>query len=163
MPTFGIGVAAGGSNVDGRQDSSDLAALVRFRLTPGLLIEGELGRTEFDNNVRVDRRIGGSLVWEIGARNSWSPYILGGGGVQQAEVDGSFSTTQEFGEIGVGLRWALSRHLHLTADIRAGARKAIDSDQPERLSAAVRAVAPPIADDDTEKFTRGRLAAILYF
>jgi hypothetical protein len=163
MPTFGIGVAAGGSNVDGRQDSSDLAALVRFRLTPGLLIEGELGRTEFENNVRVDRRIGGSLVWEIGAHNSFAPYILGGGGVQQAEVDGSFSTTQEFGEIGVGLRWALSRHLHLTADIRAGARKAIDSDQPERLSAAVRAVAPPIADDDTEKFTRARLAAILYF
>jgi hypothetical protein len=165
MPTFGIGVAAGGSNVDGHKDSSDLSALVRFRLTPGLLIEGELGRTEFENNVRVDRRIGGSLVWEIGARNSFAPYILGGAGVQQADVDGSFSTTQEFGELGVGLRLALSRNLHLTLDVRAGARKAIDSNQPDNVTASVRTIAPPTGNngDDTEKFTRARLAAILYF
>jgi hypothetical protein len=165
MPSFGIGVAAGGSNVDGRKDSSDHSALVRHRLTPGLLIEGELGRTEFENNVRVDRRIGGSLVWEIGAHNSFAPYILGGGGVQQAEVDGSFSTTQEFGEIGVGLRWALSRNLHLTVDVRAGARKAIDSNQPEVITGTPRSIAPPIGanGDDTENFTRARLAAILYF
>jgi len=165
MPSFGIGVAAGGSNVDGRKDSSDLSALVRFRLTPGLLIEGELGRTEFENNVRVDRRIGGSLVWEIGARNNWSPYLLGGAGVQQADVDGSFSTTQQFGELGVGLRWALSRNLHLTVDVRAGARKAIDSNQPAVITGTPRSIAPPtgVNGDDTENFTRARLAAILYF
>jgi hypothetical protein len=166
MPTFGIGVAAGGSNVDGRQDSSDLSALVRFRLTPGLLIEGELGRTSFKDDVRVDRRIGGSLIWELGARNALAPYLLGGGGVEQADVDGSFSTTQEFGELGVGLRWALSRNLHLTFDVRAGARKAIDSNQPVAVSPAARSVAPPSGTnngDDTENFTRGRLAAILYF
>jgi hypothetical protein len=166
MPTFGIGVAAGGSSVDGRQDTSDLSALVRFRLTPGLLIEGELGKTSFKDNVRVDRRIGGSLVWEIGARNSLAPYLLGGAGVEQADVDGSFSTTQQFGELGVGLRWALSRNLHLTFDVRAGARKAIDSNQPATVSPTVRTIAPPSGGtngDDTENFTRGRLAAILYF
>jgi hypothetical protein len=166
MPRFGIGVAAGGSNIEGRQDSSDLSALVRFRLTPGLLIEGELGRTSFKDDVRVDRRIGGSLIWELGARNALAPYLLGGAGVEQADVNGSFSTTQEFGELGVGLRWALSRNLHLTFDVRAGARKAIDSNQPDAVSPAVRSVAPPSGSnngDDTEKFTRGRLAAILYF
>ena len=165
MPTFGIGVAAGGSSVDGRQDTSDLSALVRFRLTPGLLIEGELGRTSFKDDVRVDRRIGGSLIWELGARNALAPYLLGGAGVEQADVDGSFSTTQEFGELGVGLRWALSRNLHLTFDVRAGARKAIDSNQPATVSPAARTIAPPSGNngDDTENFTRGRLAAILYF
>ena len=165
MPTFGIGVAAGGSNVDGRQESSDLSALLRFRLTPGLLIEGELGRTSFKDDVRVDRRIGGSLIWELGARNALAPYLLGGGGVEQADVDGSFSTTQEFGELGVGLRWALSRNLHLTFDVRAGARKAIDSNQPDAVSPVARTVAPPSGanGDDTEKFTRARLAAILNF
>src|SRR2546423_1677340 len=40
MPTFGIGVAAGGSNVDGRQESSDLSAPVRFPLTPGPPLQG---------------------------------------------------------------------------------------------------------------------------
>lgn len=165
MPTFGIGVAAGGSNVDGRQDTSDLSALVRFRLTPGLLIEGELGRTSFKDDVRVDRRIGGSLIWELGAHNALAPYLLGGAGVEQADVDGSFSTTQEFGELGVGLRWALSRNLHLTFDVRAGARKAIDSNQPDTVSPTARTIAPPSGNngDDTESFTRGRLAALLYF
>jgi hypothetical protein len=164
LPTFGIGVAAGGSKVQDRSDSSDLSALVRFRLTPGLLIEGEFGKTSFPDDVRVDRRIGGSLLWEIGAYNSWAPYLLGGGGVQQADVNGSFSTTQQFFEAGIGLRWALSRNLHLTADVRAGTRKTIDSNQPSDVPVALRTVAPPTSSTgDNENFTRGRLAAILYF
>jgi hypothetical protein len=166
LPTFGIGVFAGGSNVDNREDSSDLGALARFRLTPGLLIEGEIGRTEFKDNVRVDRRIGGSLLYEIGAYNSFAPYLLAGGGVQQADVDGSFTTTQDFGELGVGLRWALSRNFHLTFDIRAGRRQTIDSNQPDVVPVALRTIAPPSGthnSNDTEDYTRGRLAAILYF
>jgi Outer membrane protein beta-barrel domain len=166
MPSFGIGVFAGGSNVQDKQDSSDLGALVRLRLTPGLLVEGEIGKTSFKDDVRVDRRIGGALVYEIGARNTFAPYLLAGLGVQQADVDGSFSTTQDFGEIGVGLRWAMSRNLHLTFDIRAGSRKTIDSNQPDFVSNAARTVAPPSGVDsnnDTEDYTRGRLAAILNF
>jgi len=166
MPSFGIGVFAGGSNVQDKQDSSDLGALVRLRLTPGLLVEGELGKTSFKDDVRVDRRIGGALVYEIGARNTLAPYLLAGLGVQQADVDGSFSTTQDFGEVGVGLRWALSRSLHLTFDIRAGSRKTIDSNQPDVVSNAARTIAPPSgvgANNATEDYTRGRLAAILNF
>lgn len=167
LPTFGIGVAAGGTNVQDRKDSSDLSALVRLRMTPGLLLEGELGKTEFENNVRVDRRIGGSLLWEIGAYNTFAPYLLVGAGVQQADVDGSFSTTQQFGELGVGLRLALGRNIHLTLDIRGGSRKTLDSNQPDPvvLSNAARSIAPPSSVDgnDTEDYTRGRLAAILYF
>jgi hypothetical protein len=167
LPTVGLGVFAGGSSVEDQQESSDLGALLRLRLTPGLLIEGELGKTSFEDDVRVDRRAGASLIYEIGAYNSLAPYLLGGGGVQQAEVDGSFTTTQNFGELGVGLRWALSRNLHLTFDIRAGRRQTIDSDQPVVLSSpTARTVAPPSGGaglDDTEDYTRGRLAAILYF
>jgi hypothetical protein len=166
MPSFGIGVFAGGSNVQDKEDSSDLGALARLRLTPGLLVEGEIAKMSFKNDVRVDRRIGGSLIYEIGAQNTFAPYLLAGLGVQQADVDGSFSTTQDFGEIGVGLRWALSRNLHLTFDIRAGSRKTIDSNQPDVVSNAARTVAPPSGtnnSNDTEDYTRGRLAAILNF
>jgi hypothetical protein len=166
MPTFGIGVFAGGTNVKDNQESSDLGALARFRLTPGLLVEGEIGRTSFQDNLRVDRRIGGSLIYEIGAQNTFAPYLLGGGGVQQADVGGSFSTTQDFGEFGVGLRWALSRSLHLTFDIRAGRRQTIDSNQPVFASNTERSIAPPTGTNGTsttEDYTRGRLAAILNF
>jgi hypothetical protein len=171
MPTFGIGVFAGGSSVQNpngqsTQDTKDLGALARIRLTPGLLIEGEIAKTTFKDSVRVDRLIGGSLIYEIGARNPLAPYLLAGGGVQQADVAGSFQTTQDYGEIGVGLRWALSRNLHLALDIRAGRRQTVDSNQPVVISSAARTVAPPsgiASSDNTEDFTRGRLAAILNF
>lgn len=164
LPTFGLGVFAGGSSVEDRDDSSDLGALARFRLTPGLLIEGELGRTEYTDNVRVDRRLGGSLIYEIGAYNSLAPYVLAGAGVQQADVGGSYSTTQDFGEIGVGLRWAVARNLHLTLDVRAGRRETIASDQPTILEGAARTIAPPtVESNDGEDYTRGRLAAVVYF
>jgi hypothetical protein len=165
LPTLGIGVFAGGTNVQDREDSTDLGAMVRLRLGTGLLVEGELAKTTFKDNVRVDRRIGGSLLYEFGAYNSLAPYVLAGGGVNQADVDGSFNTTQNFGEVGVGLRWALSRSLHLTFDIRAGRRKTIDSNQPDTISNAVRSIAPPSGgtNNDTEDYTRGRLAAVLNF
>jgi hypothetical protein len=172
MPTFGIGVFAGGSSVQTSpgatttQDTSDLGALARIRLTPGLLIEGEIAKTTFKDNMRVDRLLGGSLIYEIGARHSLAPYILAGGGVQQADVAGDFQTTQDYGEIGVGLRWALTRNLHLAFDIRAGRRQTVDSNQPVVISNAARSVAPPTGsggNNDTEDFTRGRLAAILNF
>jgi hypothetical protein len=165
MPTFGIGVFAGGTNVQDKQDSTDVGAMLRLRLTPGLLVEGELAKTSFKDNVRVDRRIGGSLIYEFGALNSLAPYVLAGGGVNQADVNGNFTTTQDFGELGVGLRWALSRNLHLTLDVRAGRRKTIDSNQPDGISNVVRTIAPPPGgtSNDTEDYTRGRLAAVLNF
>jgi hypothetical protein len=186
MPALGVGVFAGGTNVNGMKDSSELGVLARLRLTDGLLIEAEVAKDTFNgavsgcpsgnvctlaaNGDRIDRRIGGSLIWEIGARNMLAPYLLAGGGVQQAKVSGTdfvgadFSTTQEFGEVGVGLRLALSRNLHLTLDVRAGRRKTIDSSNQDAVPLA-RTINPPSGgpNNDTEDYTRGRLAAILNF
>jgi len=165
LPVVGVGVFGGGTNVNGQEDSTDLGAMLRLRLGGGLIAEGEIAKTTFKDDVRVDRRIGGSLLYEFGARNTFAPYILAGGGVQQADVDGSFTTTQDFGEIGVGLRLALSRNLHLTLDVRAGRRKTIDSNQPVTLDNTLRSIAPPSGSgpDDTEDYTRARLAAVLNF
>jgi hypothetical protein len=165
LPTFGIGVFAGGSSVQDTQVSSDVGALLRLRLTPGMLVEGDIAKTSFKDDVRVDRRIGASLIYEFGAYHALAPYVLAGGGVQQADVDGSFNTTQDFGEIGVGLRLALSRNFHITFDVRGGRSKTIDSNQPVFVTDSARSVAPPSGNfgNDTEDYTRGRLAAILYF
>ena len=46
LASFGVGVFAGGSNVQGKEDTSDLGAMARLRLTPGLLVEGEIAKTE---------------------------------------------------------------------------------------------------------------------
>jgi hypothetical protein len=192
LPTFGFGVFAGGTSVNGMKDASEVGLLGRLRLTPGLLLEAEVAKDSFSGDVatctpgvpctsgtvgttsgdRVDRRIGGSLIWEIGPHNSFAPYLLAGGGVQQAKVTSGdffgsdFTTTQDFGEIGVGLRWALSRSLHLTADIRAGRRQTIDSNQNAVVPVArATTINPPSGgpNDNTEDYTRARLAAVINF
>lgn len=164
LPRFGIGLAAGGVAVEDSKESSDLSVLARFRLTPGLLIEGELGKQSYENDLRVDRRLGASLVYEIGAYNKFAPYILAGLGAQQADVGGDFTTTQNFGEIGVGLRLALSRNFHLLADIRAGSRNSVSDTGYPTEDVATRVIGPPSADsDESEEYTRARLAVMLYF
>lgn len=193
LPTLGFGVFAGGTSVNGMKDASEVGLLGRLRLGGGgLMLEAELAKDSFSGSVatacppapaggsscgaiavgngdRTDRRIGGSLIWELGAHNSLAPYLLVGGGVQQAKVTSGdffgsdFTTTQDYGEIGVGLRWALSRSLHLTADIRAGRRETIDSSQT--VTPVARTINPPSGGpgNDTEDYTRARLAAVINF
>jgi hypothetical protein len=176
LPRLGIGLFAGGSAVesqtgDSTHESDDLGLLARFRLTPGLIIEGELGKMSYDvdgiDNARVDRRLGASLLYEIGARNRWAPYLLVGMGVQQAEVGGEFTTTQDYGEIGAGLRWAVTEKFHLAFELRAGSRATVSSDDMVTTAptgTSGRVITPPTEDsDETEEYTRGRLNAILYF
>ncbi|MBA3539698.1 MAG: hypothetical protein H0T79_08705 [Deltaproteobacteria bacterium] len=168
LPRFGVGLFAGGASVEDSSESSDIGVLGRFRLSGGLLVEGELGKTSYEENLRVDRRLGASLVYEIGAYNRLAPYILGGLGVQEAETNGSYNTKQSFAEIGAGLRYALTPAFHITADIRAGSRSTMSNDQMDTLgdsNSTARTIAPPsTSDSDTsEEYTRARLSAILYF
>lgn len=163
LPRFGLGLFAGGVSVEDRDESSDLGVLGRFRLTNGLLIEGELGKTSYGDDLRTDRRLGASLVYEIGAYNRLAPYVLVGIGAQQADVGGDFTTTQNFGELGVGLRLALSPAVHLLFDVRAGSRASVSSDQPT-IGSVGRVIAPPPVDsDESEEYTRARVSAVLYF
>jgi opacity protein-like surface antigen len=179
LPKFGIGLFAGGSQVEAQDggslhDSDDVGVMGRIRLTPGLLLEGELGKTSYDegsfDNVRVDRRLGASLIYEIGAYNRWAPYVVGGLGVQQVEVADQFETTQNFAEVGLGLRWAISRQFHLAADIRAGSRATVsESNSGDTVTStppgtSARIITPPSeTSNESEEYTRGRLSAILYF
>ncbi|MBA2541578.1 MAG: outer membrane beta-barrel protein [Deltaproteobacteria bacterium] len=171
LPRFGIGLFAGGNQVEGTdgfdtKDSSEIGLLGRFRLTQGLLLEGEIGKQEYADNLRVDRKMGVALVYEIGAYNKLAPYVLGGIGVQQAEVgDGAFETRQNYGEIGIGLRYAATPNFHLMFDVRAGSRATASSDELSGdADVATRQVTPPSErSNDAENYSRARLAAMFYF
>ena len=127
------------------------------------MVEGEIGKQSYANDLRIDRRIGASLIWEIGAENRFAPYVLGGLGVQQADVAGIYESTQNFGELGVGIRYAITPRFHLAADIRAGSRATISSDTP-MTDAAARMIAPPTSDSgETESYARSRISALIYF
>jgi hypothetical protein len=159
LPRLGIGGFAGGIDVEG-ESGSDVGLFGRLRLTEGLLLELEVGATQLDRpGATQDDRVAAGLVYEIGARNRWAPYLL-------AAVGGTDSPDSEqarsFGEIGVGLRWALTRHLHLAFDLRAGAQE--NAAGASDVAAAAR-IATPIdaTDEEEQRYTRGRLSAMLYF
>jgi hypothetical protein len=161
LPRWGVGVAAGGIDVEGQDAGDDLALIGRLRLTPRWQLEGEIGKNELADGTRVDRRLGAGLNFEFSPYNRFTPYLVGTMGVTQVEVaDGEYESSQSFGEVGVGLRFAVTPRIHLSGDIRAGSRAAID-DEPQPLDASARMVAPP--DDESEEYTRARLAAVLFF
>lgn len=172
LPRFGIGASTGATSVEDKSDSGDISLLGRFRLTEGLLLEGELGKTTYTAGDREDRRLGASLIYEIGARNRWAPYVVGGLGVQQAQVGtnaGDYSTVQDFAEIGVGLRWAITPQFHIMADIRAGSRNTVSDNSdtlqtnPGTLARSVSTPPSAPSSTDSESYTRGRIAAVFYF
>lgn len=158
LPRLGVGLFAGGMNVEDREATSDVGVIGRLRLTDSFSLEGEIAKSELEDGDRIDRRLGASLIWDLSPRSKLSPYLLIGGGAVRADIDengNSINADQMFGEIGAGLGWRLSRHLELSADIRAGSREVLEND------AAVFATTAPIQED--EAYTRGRLAAMLYF
>jgi hypothetical protein len=166
LPRFGLGLFAGGVSVEDKNESSDFGALARFRLTPGLILEGEIGKQTYEESQRTDRRLGASLIYEIGAYNKLAPYVLAGLGVQQADVEDEWKTTQNFGELGIGLRWAVTPQFHLTFDIRAGSRASVSDNRDDTIAAgtSARTIAPPTVDsDESEEYSRARFGAILYF
>lgn len=158
LPRLGVGLFAGGMNVEDREATSDIGVIGRFRLTDSFLVEGEIAKSELEDGDRIDRRMGAALVWDLSPRSKLSPHLLIGGGAVRADIDEdgfSSNADQLYGEIGAGLGWRLSRHLELSADIRAGSREALQNDN------AVFATTAPIQEEET--YTRGRIAAMLYF
>lgn len=159
LPRLGLGMFAGGMNVEDREATSDIGLIGRLRLTDSFLIEGEIAKSELEDGDRIDRRLGASLIWDLSPRSKLSPYLLIGGGAVRADIDengNSVNADQMYGEIGAGLGWRLSDHLEISADIRAGSREVLENE-----AAVFATTTAPIQEG--ESFTRGRLAAMLYF
>jgi hypothetical protein len=146
--------------VDGKETpiGSDVGLLARLRLTERLSLEAELAKTEIEDAARVDRRLGGALLYDFAPRSRLSLNLLGGMGVTQVDMgNGAWESDQTYAELGAGLTFRLTPKLHLIGDLRAGARTAIEGGPSDTTFLSV---APP-ADD--ENFTRARLSAVLYF
>ena len=160
IPRLGIGVFGGSVDTENNEAGTDIGLVGRVRLTRHFMLEAEVAKSEVDEGSRVDRRLGGSVLFDFMPYSDFSPYVLAGGGFGQTDVDdGTFTGRQAYGELGVGLEWALGRHLSLFGDIRAGARanEADELEDPRILRA------PSASVEEEERFTRARLGALLYF
>ena len=157
VPVFGLGVFGGGVDVERGEHGEELGLFARLRVSHHLRLEGELAKTEHDNGMRIDRRMGAALLYDFAPYARLSPYILGGMGVGRAEMDnGRYGAKQGYGELGIGLEWRLTRHFSLLADLRAGARETRPDDDAVMLQTA------PTREDE-ENYTRGRIGALLFF
>lgn len=162
LPRLGLGIFGGAVGVEGNDAGSDLGLIGRIRATDHLVLEAELSKTEIDSGARVDRRLGGALLFDLSPYARLSPFLLVGGGFGQTDVDdGTFTAEQAYGEVGIGLEWRLTRHLALFGDLRAGVRETNASDEELLLVRGGGDVGPRV--DDNERFTRARLGALLYF
>lgn len=156
LPRFALGAFAGSLEVNDSARGTDLGLLARLRLTDSLLVEGEIAKTEMDS-ARIDRRIGGALMYDFAPRSRWSAHLLLGTGVTQVAIsDDNWKAEQRYGEIGIGLSRKLTHRLKIAGDLRAGARSRVD-DQP--TDAMFKSIAP--STEAEEAYTRARLSLIL--
>lgn len=157
LPRWGLGVFAGSVAVEGQDAGSDLGLVGRFRLSEHLELEAELAKSELEAGGRVDRRVGGALLYDFRPRSTWSIFVLGGAGYGHTEMGaGSLEADQGYAELGAGLTWRVSDRLHLIGDLRGG-RRHTDGD-----SVALKSTAP-VGLADREDYNRARLGALLYF
>lgn len=160
QPVFGLGIFAGSVSAEDGPSGDDLGLLARLRVSRSLHLEGEISKTEHSDGARIDRRVGGAVLWDLAPHSRWSPFLLGGMGVAQVEMDeGSYQADQGYAEVGLGLGYQLSDRFQIAADLRAGARTRTEEAAPD--GAVLRTIAPP--QDEEEGYTRARLSGILYF
>lgn len=163
LSRLGLGIFGGSVDVENNDAGSDLGLIGRLRLTRHLILEAEVSKTEIADGARVDKRLGGALLFEFAPYSALSPYVLGGGGFGQTEVDdGRFTAEQAYGEVGIGLEWAITRHIALFGDLRAGVRESNASDEEILLVTGGGGGSGATVDDD-ERFTRARIGALLHF
>lgn len=162
LPRWGIGVFMGGVSVEGEHEGEDVGLVGQFRLTRGLIVEGEIAENTLADGGRVDRRMMLGLNYELGAQKRLAPYIAAAVGTTQVEVDGGWEDNQAVAEIGGGLRWRLSPRLALFGDIRFGSRETIEQED--------RPVLPPtdatgrsLVPEREESISRVRIGGMVTF
>jgi hypothetical protein len=162
LPRWSLGVFMGGVSVEGNHEGEDVGFMGQFRLTRGLLLEGEIAKNTIEDGGRVDRRMMVGLTYELGAERRLAPYLTAAVGTSQVEVEGGWNDDQAVGEIGAGLRWRLSPRIALFGDLRLGSRESIDNGDtamPVPTDASTRALVP----ENEESYSRVRLGAMLTF
>jgi len=160
LSRFGIGVFMGGVSVDGEHEGKDAGLVGQFRLTRGLILEGEVAKNELADGARVDRRIMAGLQLELRPQRRMTPYLAAAVGTTQVEIGDSWQDNQGLAEVGAGLRYRLSERFALFGDIRVGQRQLADQAATPVPVDSNMARVMPAAD---ENYSRVRLGGMLTF
>jgi hypothetical protein len=141
QPRVAVGVHVGRLDGDRSADVGIAGLSLRWR---GAMFEGEveLGRRSYDDTGLEERSLAATLYLNLGNRDAFHPYLLGGVGALEGD--------RVFGAIGAGLALPVASRLTLAGDLRAG-------------SVSPRELEDHRIDEDAERTFEGRLGLILDF
>ncbi len=158
MSRWGLGAFAGSVHIDDQEAGSDLGLVGRYRLSRSWSLEGEVAKTKSTGGARVDRRVGGAVIWNLPLGRKLKPSLLLGAGYGQSELGhGEFHAEQGYGEVGFGLSYRLTKRFRIMADVRTGTRSSGDEDVMYVAKGGV------VEFDQDEDYSRARLGGIFYF
>jgi hypothetical protein len=163
LPRWGLGVFMGGVSVDGEHEGEDVGLIGQIRLTKGLLLEGEIAENTLEDGGRIDRRMLLGLNYEFGAHRKLAPYVTGGIGTTQVEVEGGWEDNQAVAEIGAGLRYRLSPRISLFGDLRFGSRESIEDESDPRPLPEPGSTGRALLPEGDEDYSRVRLGGMITF
>jgi len=124
-PTVAVAAAVGETYVGDSRDASTVT--LEGRLGFGRLeFAGELAKSEYDDEQRTDRRVGGSIYLHL-SKGTLRPVLSVGGGLLRAEHRGGLVWDMAYGQVGAGMLRKLSEQVDLGVEAIIGRRKMLRS------------------------------------
>lgn len=156
---WGLGAFAGSMSTRGMESGSDLGLFAQYRFSQAIRAELELAKSKQADGGRVDRRVGGAILYNLTPHRRLSPFLLMGAGYGQSEIAaGEFHAQQGYGEVGAGLRLRLTPSIHIVGDLRSGRRSTKDGDVYMSKSSMSGA-----SVEEDEGYTRLRVGGLISF
>lgn len=120
-PRIGIAGSIGQTYVGDSRDARSVG--LEGRLSFGRVeFAGEVAKSEYNDDSRIDRRLGGSMYVHLG-RGELRPVLSVGGGLLRADMSGGLiSYDMAYGQAGVGLLRRLSDQVDLSVEAVLGRR-----------------------------------------
>jgi hypothetical protein len=155
--SLAIGLSRGHVEMDDDTEGTQRSLIARLTGRRGWAVELELSKLKLGDD---DGRLAGGAIVKAFGRRKLAPYVLAGAG--RGELDRADGSEQRlhFAEVGGGLMLR-KRRLSIGIDLRRGARH-IDADEAAVMDPAA-GRRGGASDDDRERYTRGRIVALVHF
>ena len=155
--SLAIGLSRGHVEMDDDTEGTQRSLIARLTGRRGWAVELELSKLRLGDD---DGRLAGGAIVKAFGRRKLAPYVLAGAG--RGELDRADGSEQRlhFAEDGGGLMLR-KRRLSIGIDVRRGARRT-DADDAAVMDPAAGSRGGA-SDDDRERYTRGRVVALVHF
>jgi hypothetical protein len=155
--SLALGLAHGRVELGDDTEGAQRSLVARLTGRRGWAVELELSKLRLGDD---DGRLAGGAILKSFGRRKLAPYVIAGAGRGELELADGSEQRLRFAEVGGGLMLR-KRRLSIGIDLRRGAR---------HVDAGDAAVMDPVAgrrgvasDGDRERYTRGRVVALVHF